>query len=136
MDQILLIVGASIFGVLGGAHLIFTFFTDKFSPIDSRVEDEMKATSPRLTRQTTMWRAWIGFNASHSVGAMLLAAVYIPLVINHFDVVQASLWFSLLPVVVGVVYVVLAKLYWFKIPLVGTSIALVCFVSAASLINT
>lgn len=136
MDKILLIIGASIFGVLGSTHLIYTFFTEKFSPYDSAVADAMKSTSPRLTKETTMWRAWIGFNASHSFGAMLLAAVYIPLATSYFAVVQSSLWFSILPVLVGVAYLILAKMYWFKIPFIGVLISLICFVASAWLVNT
>ena len=135
MDQILLIAGVSIFGALGAIHLIYTFFSEKFSPYDPAVATAMKGTSPRLTKETTMWRAWIGFNASHSLGAMLLAAVYIPLATFHFNVIQNSFWFSLLPIVVGIAYLFLAKMYWFKIPLVGILISLMCFTGSALLIN-
>ncbi|MBE0375899.1 hypothetical protein PFLA_b0854 [Pseudoalteromonas flavipulchra NCIMB 2033 = ATCC BAA-314] len=40
---------------------------------------------------------------------MLLAAIYIPLAINNFEVIENSLWFSLLPVVVSASYLILAK---------------------------
>ena len=66
IEQVLLIAGASIFGVLGTLHLIFTFFTNKFDAYDSSVTEAMKNTSPVLTKDTTVWDAWIGFNASHS----------------------------------------------------------------------
>ena len=136
MDQVLLIFGVSIFGVLGTIHLIYTFFTAKFSPYDSSVAAAMKGTSPRITKETTMWRAWVGFNASHSLGAMLFAAVYIPLAANHFTLIQNSLWFSLLPVVVGIAYLILAKRYWFKIPFLGILISLICLIGSAWLVNT
>jgi hypothetical protein len=135
MEQLLLIMGASIFGLLGVLHFIYTFYTNKFSPYDSSATAAMQATSPRLTRDTTVWRAWIGFNASHSLGAVSFAAIYIPLTVSYFSVIQSSLWLSLLPVVVGTSYLVLAKLYWFKIPFVGIALALMCFVGAAWLIN-
>ncbi|QSX30974.1 hypothetical protein JYB88_04840 [Shewanella cyperi] len=135
MDKLLLITGAAIFGILGTIHLIYTLFTSKFSPYDGAVAEAMKSTSPRLTRETTVWKAWIGFNASHSLGAMLLAAVYLPLAINHHELLQDSLWFSLLPVLVAASYLVLAKKYWFKIPFIGILIALVCFIGAAWLLN-
>ena len=126
----------TIFGVLGSIHLVYTFFTEKFSPYDASVAVAMESTSPRLTKETTMWRAWVGFNASHSLGAMLLAAIYIPLAVYHFELIQNSLWFSLLPVVVGISYLVLAKKYWFKIPFTGVLISLVCFIGSAWLVNT
>ena len=136
MEQILLIVGASIFGVLGTIHLLYTFFTNKFEAYDSSVTEAMKGTSPILTRETSVWNAWVGFNASHSLGAMLVAGVYIPLSIYHFNVIQQSVWFSLLPAVIGLCYLVLAKKYWFKIPLIGILISTGCFIGAAVLINT
>ena len=136
MEKALLIIGASIFGVLGTIHLIYTFFTNKFDAIDSTVIEAMKSTSPILTRETTMWKAWIGFNASHSLGAMLFAGIYIPLSVYNFEVIQQSAWFSLLPVIVGLSYLGLAKMYWFRIPFTGVLIATVCFVVGAISLNT
>lgn len=135
MEQILLIVGASIFGVLGTMHLLYTFFTNKFDAYDASVTKAMKGTSPVLTKETSMWRAWIGFNASHSLGAMLVAGVYIPLTVSYFNVIQGSAWFSILPVLIGLSYLILAKKYWFKIPFTGVLISTVSFAVAAVLIN-
>lgn len=135
MEQILLIIGASIFAVLGIMHLLYTFLTNKFEAYDSSVTAAMKETSPILTKETSMWRAWIGFNASHSLGAMLVAAIYIPLTIFHFDVIEQSAWLTTLPVLIGLSYFILAKNYWFRIPVIGISIATICFVAAAVLIS-
>ncbi len=136
MAQVLIIIGASIFGILGAMHLLYTFFTDKFNAYDSSVTAAMKGTSPILTKETSIWKAWVGFNASHSLGAILIAGVYIPLSVSNFNVIQQSIWFSFLPVIIGLSYLILAKIYWFKIPLIGVSISTVCFVLAAALINT
>lgn len=136
MEQILLIVGASIFGVLGTVHLLYTFFTNKFDAYDPLVTESMKGTSLILTKDTSMWRAWVGFNASHSLGAMFVAGVYVPLTVSYFDVVQQSVWFSTFPVLIGLSYLILAKKYWFKIPFIGVLISTVCFASASVLINT
>jgi len=136
MAQILLIIGASIFGILGTVHLLYTFFTNKFEAYDAAVTEAMKGTSPILTKETTIWSAWVGFNASHSLGAMLVAAVYIPLAASYFQIILQSLWFSTLPVIIGLSYLVLAKKFWFKIPFVGVLISTICFVGAAVLIHT
>ena len=101
MEQILIIIGASIFGILGTFHLLYTFFTNKFDAYDPSVNEAMKGTSPILTKETSMWNAWVGFNASHSLGAMLVAGVYIPLAASYMNTIQQSVWFSLLPVLVG-----------------------------------
>ena len=135
-NKTLLITGASIFGILGTIHLLYTFFTNKFEAHDPSVTEAMKSTSPVLTKETTVWNAWIGFNASHSLGAMLVAAFYIPLAAFHFEMIRQSLWFSILPALVGLCYLVLAKKYWFRIPFYGLLISTACFVLAAVLINT
>lgn len=132
--QILIILGGSIFGLLGGIHLAYTFFTDKFLPRDRALVDAMKATSPVLTRQTSMWDAWIGFNASHSLGAILLAAVYILLAAKHMDILVQSKELVALAVAAGIAYLGLAHAYWFRIPFIGIAIATSCFAAAAILI--
>jgi hypothetical protein len=129
--QWLLIAGAAIFGVLGTLHLVYTFFTRHFDPRDPSARTAMEATSPRLTRDTTMWRAWVGFNASHSIGAMVLSAFVLLLAIRHMPVLVAAPEFAWLAVVTSSSYVVLARAYWFRIPLVGTAIATACFAAAA-----
>lgn len=135
IEQILIIIGAGIFGILGTIHLVYTFNTNKFDARDENVTKAMQGTSPVLSRQTTMWKAWIGFNASHSLGAMLFSAFYIPLTISYFSVLSSSLWFTWLAPVTGVAYLFLAKKYWFNIAYIGISIATVCFFAAALLMS-
>lgn len=136
MDQALIIFGALVFGVLGSVHLAYTFFTNKFEAFDASVTDAMKTTSPVITKETSLWNAWIGFNASHSLGAILVAGIYVPLAAFHMDLLRESVWFSTLPVFIGFSYLVLAKKYWFKVPFIGILLSSVCFVGAAVLINT
>jgi hypothetical protein len=136
ISQVLFIIGASIFGILGFAHLIYTFFTDKFNAHNPDVTEAMKSTSPNISKETTVWRAWIGFNASHSLGAILFSAIYIPLAFSHIEFITNNSWFAVLPSVVGFSYLFLAKNYWFKIPLFGILISTICFISAFVLINT
>ncbi|TMP35491.1 LIC_13387 family protein [Pseudoalteromonas rubra] len=136
MEKTLFIVGASIFGLLGLIHLAYTCFSDKFDPRNLEVKEAMLNTPPRITKQTNMWQAWVGFNASHSLGALLFAAFYIPLCISHFDIISDTIWFSVLPSVVSISYLLLAVKYWFKVPFTGILIASACFVTAAWLVNT
>jgi hypothetical protein len=133
--QALLIAGAAIFGLLGSLHLVYTFFTDKFLPRAGAVAEAMKGTSPMLTRQTTMWEAWIGFNGSHSLGAILFAAVYLILATQHMELLAHSKSLLLVPVLAGATYLWLAYTYWFRIPLAGIAAATTCFVSAFLLLT-
>ncbi|MEM6302574.1 MAG: hypothetical protein AAF991_02910 [Pseudomonadota bacterium] len=136
MAQALYIAAASIFGLLGFLHLVYTLFSDKFHAYDPAVNEAMESSSLILSRDINMWRAWIGFNASHSVGAIMIAAIYVPLALNHLDLLKTSVWFSVFPAVLGVCYVVLARLYWFRFPFLGISVATVLFIWAAVLIRS
>ncbi|MFC7048418.1 LIC_13387 family protein [Emcibacter nanhaiensis] len=135
MDQILIIIGAAILGLLGVVHLVYTFFTPRFEPYDPAAIEAMQGSTLRLTRETTVWKAWIGFNASHSFGPMLFAAIYIPLALWHMELIRGSLWFSNLPLLLGLGYLVLARCYWFRIPFVGILLSCLCFAAAAVMIH-
>ena len=134
IEQILLIIGAAIFGVLGTLHLYYTFFTNKFMTRDRKVAEAMKTTSPLLTNCTTMWDTWIGFNGSHSLGAIVISIFYILLATTHMEVIRETKSFVLLAVLIGASYLALAIKYWFRTPLIGILIATVCFVISAILI--
>lgn len=109
---------AVIFG-LGLLHLIYTFRGPKLHPRDADLETRMKAVSPVLTRQTTMWKAWIGFNASHSYGALLFGAVYGYLALVHGAFLFASPFLLALGALMLAAYAVLGRLYWFSVPYYG-----------------
>ena len=51
--------------------------------------------APVLTRGTTMWDAWTDFNASHSLGAMLVIAFYIPLALIKMEAIREATWVSI-----------------------------------------
>jgi len=132
--RVLILGGASIFGLLGGLHLAYTFLGGKLLPRDAAVIDAMKGTSLVLTRQTTIWHAWIGFNASHSLGAMLFAALYILLAAKHMEILGQSKELVLLGVATCLAYLWLAHTYWFRVPFIGIAIATACFATAAVLL--
>lgn len=136
LAKYLWIFGSAIIGLLGTAHLFYTFFSNKFLPRKAELAEEMKATSPVLTKQTTMWKAWMGFNASHSSGAMFIGIINIYLAVFHFDVLQNSTFLFLFNILTLVFYLWLAKRYWFKIPLRGIGLALICFITAYILTAT
>lgn len=127
IEVLLIVIGSSIFLILGSIHLFYTFFTGKFTPRNSVAEQEMKNTSPVLTRQTTVWNAWVGFNASHSLGAIFLGLVNILLITQYFSVAHDSLMLQIINLSTILFYLFLAKRYWFKTPLIGIIISSICF---------
>ena len=128
--KLLWLTGAAIFLVLGTLHLLYTFFTNKFNVRNKEVMVAMKNTSPVLTKATTMWKAWIGFNASHSSGAIFFGLINIILVLQYFPVVRNSPSLHLLNDSTVLFYLWLGKKYWFKIPFTGILISAACFITA------
>ena len=87
----------------------------------------MHSSTLVLTRETTVWNAWIGFNASHSLGAMLFGAIYGHLALMH----PALLWHSPFLLAVGgallLAYSWLGRRYWFSVPFRGIVLSLLLY---------
>ncbi|HET6995783.1 MAG TPA: hypothetical protein VFI06_12415 [Chitinophagaceae bacterium] len=130
IPKILWLTGSAIFLILGTLHLYYTFFTTRLNPRNQTAIDEMKNSSLELTRQTTAWKAWIGFNASHSAGAIFLGLVNGLLAARYFYVIENSFLLSFLTIASSVFYLWLAKKYWFAVPFYGLLIATCCFLAA------
>jgi len=122
--------GSIIIAVFGSIHLYYTFFTNKFSSRNEKVIEEMKTSFLILTKETTIWKAWIGFNASHSSGVIFIGVVNFYLAVQYFTVLQSGHFFFLFNILTMGFYLWLARKYWFKIPLAGILIALVCFIAS------
>lgn len=129
LARILVSASSVIMILLGSVHLLYTFWSNKLTPRDPAVQQAMNATPMMLTSETSVWRAWIGFNASHSMCAALFGLVFGFLAIAHPDLLFRSAYLQLLGLATLVGLVVLARLYWFSIPLAGVSIALTCFLA-------
>ena len=130
LPQIFAAASAFILLFLGSVHLLYTFFGTKLHPRDDAVRSAMENNSPVLTRQTTMWRAWIGFNASHSFGAMLFGLVYGYLALFQPDVLFGSIFLTAVAVAFLTGLLFLAKTYWFSIPYRGVLLSSALFLAA------
>lgn len=125
--RVLVLASAFIVALLGSIHLLYTFRGRRLLPRDASVQAAMDSTGLVLTTQTTVWRAWLGFNASHSIGMMLFGLVYGYLAGVHPDWLFGSVFLQVLGLLVLAAVTVLARLYWFIIPLTGVSVALACY---------
>ena len=123
LSQLLIFASAAIVFILGTIHLVYTFNSDKFLPRDTAVAVHMARVAPRISAQTTMWRAWVGFNASHSLGAMLFGAVYGYCSIFELQLLLRASFLLWVGAVFLSSFVVLAKRYWFSVPFVGLLIS-------------
>jgi hypothetical protein len=131
LSHYLFLIGALPFIVLGGAHAIATPQTPAdakgLSPRDPAVRDAMARDSILLTRRTTVWLAWVGFNLSHSLGAVLFGAVLVLIGRSAASFEAQAGVFLPLAVLVSAIYLVLGVRYWFRTPIIGISLASVCF---------
>ncbi len=130
IKTILMLASAGIIWFLGLIHLLYTFWGSKLLPRDPELIAAMKAVPMMITNETTVWKAWIGFNASHSMAAILFGLIYGYLAIAHPVVLYSSVYLQLVGLLMLSGLLVLGWLYWFSVPFMGIAVALVCYVAA------
>jgi hypothetical protein len=128
-----MVLSASIVFTLGVIHLGYTFWGPKLTPRDPALQISMSQVSPVITRETTMWKCWMGFNASHSMGLILFGLVFGYLALAHSRVLFQSPFLLVVGLSMLGGLVVLSKVYFFSAPLAGVSIALACYVASVAL---
>ena len=130
LAKMLMASSAVIIFILGLVHLVYTFWGSKLQPRDPALQTAMTQVHLGITRETTMWRAWVGFNASHSMGAMLFGLIYAFLALCHAELLFGSAYLLVVGLVMLAGFFVLAKVYWFSVPFTGISISLACYVAS------
>jgi hypothetical protein len=127
-------IGGAIFCGLGALHAVYMLMDlrrpRRLVPGDPALITSMASSRVRLAGDATdMWRAWIGFNLSHSLGALLFGALAIawPVVAAGHD---ALAW---LPAAVAALYLAIGLRFWFSVPNAGIAAATVAFAAAALL---
>ncbi len=131
--RILMIFSASIMLALGVLHLVYTFWGPKLTPRDPALQISMSQVSPVITRETTMWRTWVGLNASHSMGIMLFGLVFGFLALAHGQLLFQSPFLLVVGLAMLGGLIVLGKVYWFSGPFIGVSISLACYLASIAL---
>jgi hypothetical protein len=118
---------AAVILLLGLVHVLYTFRGPKLHPRDPELTARMMAVSPVISGETTMWRLWVGFNASHSFCLIFFGVLYGYLAIRHSAFLFQS-WFLLaLGFALLLSYAALAKFYWFTAPFRGIVLAAVLY---------
>lgn len=130
--RLLILASAAIVFLLGSIHLAYTFFTSKFDPRDRDLRAKLEAVTLVITRQTTFWRAGIGFHASHSAGVMFFGVLYAWLALTQPDLLFGSPFLAGLGLLLLLHWLLLARLFWFSIPFRGIALALACYVAGWS----
>jgi len=134
LGALLYAAGGAIFCMLGTLHAVYMLMDlrrpRRLVPGDPALITAMVGSRVRLAGDATdMWRAWIGFNLSHSLGALLFGATAIAwprVTAGH----AALAW---LPAAVAALYLAIGLRFWFSVPNAGIAAAMVAFAAAALL---
>jgi hypothetical protein len=128
--RILMTASAGVILALGMIHLVYTFHGPKLAPRDPSIQEKMQQGSLVLSGEINVWKAWVGFNASHSFGLILFGLLYGYFALAKSDVLFRSSF--LLAVGLGMLLglLVLARLYWFSAPVRGVFAALLCYIAS------
>src|ERR1700733_693016 len=128
-----MVLSASIVFTLGVVHLIFTFWGPNLTPRDPALQISMNQIAPVITKETTMWRCWVGFNSSHSMGLILFGLVFGYLALAHDQLLFESPFLLIVGLAMLGGLVVLCKIYFFRAPLTSISLSLACYVLSLAL---
>ena len=133
-SRYLFLAGALPFVILGFAHAYSTpthlDVPRGLSPSEVELARAMSRTRLRLTARTDMWRAWMGFNFSHSLGVLLLGAIVLVIGRGTKSFEAEGRIFVPLLVFVSALYLLLAIKYWFRTPVVACALSLVLFLGS------
>jgi len=133
LASIFMVLSSVIILTLGTIHLVYTFWGKKLTPRDPTLRARMTEVSPVITRETTMWKAWIGFNASHSYGAILFGLIYGYLAVAYREVLFNSPFLLAVGLALLGGWLFLGKVYFFSTPFRGIVAATVCYVVSVAL---
>jgi hypothetical protein len=134
VSRTLFLFGALPFVIRGLAHAFHTprapAESKGLSPRDPALREAMVRETLLLTRRTNLWLCWVGFNLSHSLGAVLFGVVVLLVGRTPASFQAQAGVFLPLAVVVSGVYLVLGLRYWFRTPILGIAVSSACFLAA------
>lgn len=127
--MILMALAAVIALGLGTAHMALTFVGSRLKPRPRELEESMRQARLGITRETNLWRVWLGLNSTHSLGLLLFGLTYGYLALEVPDVLRGSGYLQGLGLGTLGAYAVLARLYFFSVPRRWIQIATALYVS-------
>lgn len=135
MSRYLFLLGAVPYVVLGLLHASLTPLTvdqsKALSPRDPAFRLAMAEQTVLLTRRTNIWRGWVAFNLSHSLGVFMFGAVVLLIGRSPASFAGQAAVFVPLAVLVTTAYLALGVRYSFpRDAMLGISFAIVCFVAS------
>jgi hypothetical protein len=135
--QSLEIIGASIFLILGIFHGVLTLQDlsnpRTFTPPEKALRLAMQNSSIAIHPRTNLWKAWLGFNLSHSLGLIMFGGTFVVIGLFYFPTFTKTLWLPGYATLISTAYLIMSIKFWFSKPVIFSGIGLACFVIAAGL---
>ena len=125
----LVVIGSGIFVALGLLHALLTVQSSPgggpMAPTDAGVRQAMTVAGGlglAPDSVTTLWRAWVGFNLSHSLGAVI-GGLFVALpAATDFQAALDRPWWVALALAVPPVYLAISNGHWFRGPTTAIAI--------------
>ena len=128
--KILMLLSAGITFTLGVTHLLYTFSGPNLTPRDPALQIAMTQIAPVISKDTTMWRCWLGFNTTHSIALLLFGLIFGYLALTHTQLLFQSWFLLLIGAATLAAFAAVSKLYFFNSPLLAITIALASFIAS------
>lgn len=138
MIQMLLIVGSSIFVLLGAAHALFTFqdlgaAPRNFTPPDAGLLGAMRQSTVVFDPEINLWKSWLGFHFSHSLGLLMFGGAFLYVGVYFPTLFSRSMLLQFCSVLIPAIYVILSLNFWFSKPAIFAGISMAGFIAATAL---
>ena len=132
MDAIFLILGCSVFVILGFGHAALILFTKKFEPKDHDLLEKLKSSRTSVSNTGNMWNGIKGFHISHSLGLVIYGGFYITLALENNSYLKSSMSLNVGLFVVPIIYIFLAHRFWYSLPR-NCFIVAICFLAMSAI---
>lgn len=123
-------LGAFLPVAMGAGHallaLLDTVTPRFFTPRDDQVRLAMTRTTLGLTRRMSVWRAWLGFNLSHSLGLVSFGLALLLISFTNPELLLGSTPLAFLAITASLAYFVLAIRFWFYAVAIGAALSFLC----------
>jgi hypothetical protein len=138
LGRYLFLAGSVPLIVLGAAHTLAMprtpFDRRGLSPEDSTLAHAMARTRLLRMKGTDVWRAWVAFNWSHALGAIVFGCfVLLAGRTRSIFEIEADMVVPV-AVLVSVAYLILAIRFCFRGLIIGAALSVVFFVASAVLL--
>lgn len=121
-------------GILHGAFTLRDLKNPRFfTPPDAALRQAMQESSVRFHPNINLWKAWLGFNLTHSLGLIFFGGAFLHVGIFEPKIFAALPLAQAVAVLVSAIYSVISLKFFFSKPAIYSAAGLICFLTAAGL---